>query len=84
MINYEEQPVDKDCLVVLTGVKLHAMSYDRNCEVHMNVLGYIFVLRTTVCGDWNKLMFMINSQYLKQNTHYGAVAKKVVMYTSCW
>ncbi len=51
MINYEEQPVDKDCLVVLTGVKLHAMSYDRNCEVHMNVLGYIFVLRTTVCGD---------------------------------
>ncbi len=24
-----------------------------------------------------------NSQYLEQNTHQGAVAKKVVMYTSC-
>ncbi len=24
-----------------------------------------------------------NSQYLKQNTHQGAVAKKVVMFTSC-
>ncbi len=25
----------------------------------------------------------INSQYLEQNTHQGAVAKQVVMYTSC-
>ncbi len=51
-----------------------------HCEIHPSmILG--------VCAsiipfpDHNQVC--VNSQYLKQNTYQGTVAKKVVMYTSC-